>query len=165
MKKLTPAQESMIKAAARPFVPREERKGRITRETLCRGCCTWTDYNHETERWEHRDGTDACLDPNTMAPYEEELLPVAVPERVHDEYVSREVGLGESAYDKVRSLGGRGTVMVTMSELESLLSDASYYCEPDGPGEFLDDATKKRYRVFKKNLMTAKLATNRGENR
>lgn len=68
-KRLTDVQRSMIEAATTiPYRSRGER--RVLREILCRRCAAPMRLVEETGRWTHTDdGTDACVDPETMKPY------------------------------------------------------------------------------------------------
>jgi hypothetical protein len=56
-----------------PYVPRDERLAAGPskwREIACRSCGKWT--AHRNDRWWHsHEGTLACLDPETLAPYPE----------------------------------------------------------------------------------------------
>jgi hypothetical protein len=72
---MTPAERlaSDLAASERPFVPRDQRAGRLSlREIACRRCGRWTRQAPETMRWIHvDDDTLACVDPGTLRPYGE----------------------------------------------------------------------------------------------
>lgn len=71
MSKLTKEERlaGMIEASNRPFVPSSERTGRASRDIACRRCAKRTD-RHDDGRWYHEDGTVACVDPESLKPYE-----------------------------------------------------------------------------------------------
>jgi len=57
-----------------PYRPRSEDDGTrpSLREIMCRSCAGWMDQG-EDMRWRHqRDGSLACVDPETMLPYPDE---------------------------------------------------------------------------------------------
>lgn len=110
-----------------------------------------------TEKIEQTE-TAADDNPTNEEPQEaaEMTIEVFVPDRIVAEYQTRNVGAGEGGkykvYDRIRELEKGAKVKMNKTEAKEVLADCESYVESGGPGDSLDSATKKRYRVLRDKL-------------